>query len=301
MSNKPAAVDFILLLALALMFSSSFLFIKFAVQTITPLSLATGRMMIAAVILYIVMRMQGDKLPKDRRSWLFFVAVGIIGNVIPFSLISWAELTVDSSVAAILIGTVPLISFVMGHFITSDEKLTVTKSIGLIIGFCGIIVLIGPSALLDLGDNVISQLAVIAGGTGYVIASFTARAMPDMTPIVRATGVLIVASMISLTISLTFDQPWTLTPSLTSLGALVILGIFPTAIATVVLFVLIVRSGATFVSLNNYLNPVLGVLWGFLFMSESPDEKVFGGLILITLGVVFTQIKFPERSAKNSK
>ncbi|MBE7636099.1 EamA family transporter [Sneathiella sp. P13V-1] len=290
MSNKVETVDYLVLVALSVMFSSSFMFIKIAIETLTPLMVASGRLMIAMVLLYVFMKFRGESLPMDRRSWLFFIAIGIVGNAFPFFIISWAEQTVDSSVAGILIATIPLISYVVGHFATQDEKLTPLKMLGLLVGFGGIIVLIGPAALLNLGDNVVSQLAVILGGCGYVAASFIGRAMPPMSPTVRATGVLITATIIAVPICLIVDNPWTASPSLASIGAVVMLGIFPTAIATILLFFIIIRAGATFLALNNYLNPVFAIILGFVFLAEVPEAKTYLGLLLILGGVVITQL-----------
>ncbi|WP_169566582.1 DMT family transporter [Sneathiella limimaris] len=291
MSTKPQSVDFLALLSLSIMWSSSFLFIKFAVDTLPPQSVAAGRILIAAVVLYLVMRIRGAELPRDRRSWLFFIAVGIVGNVLPFNMISWAQLTTPSSVASILIGTAPLIGFVLGHLLTEDEKLTPDRVFGVLVGFIGLIVLIGPEAILQLGTNAVSQLAIVAGATCYVTAGFITRAMPPMDSFARAAGVLLVASIIAVPIAIYVDEPWTLTPSMESLGALVVLGIFPTAIATMVLYFVIMRVGATFVALNNYLNPVLGVLWGVLFAAEIPTSQTYMGLGLILAGMIFTQLK----------
>lgn len=207
MSNKPQTLDFLALLSLSLMWSSSFLFIKFAVETLPPQSVAAGRILIAAIVLYVVMRLSGARLPADRRSWIFFLILGVFGNVLPFNMISWAQLTVDSSIAAILIGTAPLIGFVLGHLLTEDEKLTTERVVGVTIGFGGLVVLIGPNAILELGNNVISQLAIVAGAACYVACGFVARNMPDMDAFSRAAGVLIVASMIAVPICLFVDQP----------------------------------------------------------------------------------------------
>lgn len=294
MSNKPQPLDFLALLALSLMWSSSFLFIKFAVDTLPPQTVAAGRILVAAIVLYVVMRLTKAKLPMDRRSWLFFLVIGFLGNVLPFNMISWAQLTVDSSIASILIGTAPLIGFVLGHLLTEDEKLTRERVIGVVVGFAGLIVLIGPNAILNLGTNAISQLAIVAGALCYVTSGFIARAMPGMNAFSRAAGVLLMASLIAVPIALFVDQPWTLSPSAQSLGALVVLGIFPTAIATVLLFFVIMRVGATFVALNNYLNPVLGVIWGYLFASEIPSLQTYTGLALILGGMIVTQLKFSK-------
>ncbi|MEP3248528.1 MAG: EamA family transporter [Sneathiella sp.] len=290
MLNKPQTLDYLALVGLALMWSSSFLFIKIAVETLTPLTVSSGRMLVAAVFLYVILKLKGGTLPWDRVSWFFFFLMGLVGNALPFFLISWAELEVDSSVAAILIGSVPLSAFVVGHFVTSDEKLTLPRLIGVISGFLGIVVMIGFEALAELGINAISQLAIVAGGFCYVCASFIARKMPPMDPVSRAAGVLITASLMSVPLCLYLDQPWLQTPSLSSLLAVGILGVFPTAIATLFLFFVIIRVGATFVSLNNYINPALGVVWGYFFIGEIPTSQAWAGLILISIGLVITQI-----------
>ncbi|MBL4907830.1 MAG: EamA family transporter [Sneathiella sp.] len=298
MSIKAQPLDYLALVALSLMWSSSFLFIKIAVETVTPMSVASGRMLIAAVALYLFMKIRGMSLPRDKRSWIFFFIIGLIGNAIPFFLISWAELTIDSSVASILIASAPLAAFMIGHVVTRDEKLTFVRFLGVITGFLGIIVLIGPESLFDLGVGALSQLAIVLGAICYVSAGFTARHMPDMDPSSRAAGVLIVASVIAVPITLYLDKPWTLSPSTDSLLALAMLGVFPTAIATLILFFLIMRVGATFVSLNNYINPVLGVVWGYFFMAEHPVQQTYIGLALILGGLVVTQLKFNNLGKK---
>ncbi len=298
MSTKPQTADFVALFMLSLLWSSSFLFIKIAVQTITPSTVAAGRIFIAALALYLIMRLRGARLPMDRRSWFFFLVIGIIGNVLPFNMISWAQVTVDSSIASILIGTAPLIGFVLGHLLTEDEKLTADRVFGVSVGFVGLIVLIGPDAILRLGTNAISQFAIVAGATCYVTSGFITRHMPAMDPIARAAGVLIVASVIAVPIALINDAPWTLTPDIGSVLALLVLGLFPTALATLILFFVIMRAGATFVALNNYLNPVLGVLWGYLFAREIPTVQTYAGLCLILGGMIFTQLKLSRFMVK---
>jgi len=297
MTAKPQTTDFMLLLGLSLMWSSSFLFIKIAVGTISPLTVATGRIVIAALVLYLFLKMRGQSLPKDRVSWLYFLAIGVIGNAVPFFLISWAELRVDSSVASILIASSPLASFIIGHFVTTDERLTPARLGGVVFGFIGIIVLIGPDAIMQLGVNAVSQLAIVVGAVGYVTASFIARRMPAMDPVTRSTGVLVTASVLLLPLCLLIDQPWTLSPSTESLMAVGVLGVLPTAVATLMLFMLIMRVGATFLALNNYLNPVLGVVWGYYFMQEIPTEQTFWGLALILFGLVVTQLRIGKRKS----
>ena len=301
MSSKAQPIDFLALVCLSLMWSSSFLFIKIAVETVTPLTVAAGRLLVAAIALYIFMKIRGASLPRDKRSWLFFFLIGLIGNSIPFYLISWAEVTIDSSIAAILIASAPLASFLIGHMVTADEKLTLPRITGVLAGFAGIVVLIGHESLLSFGTNAISQLAIVGGAICYVSASFIAKKMPPMDPYARAAGVLIMASLMSVPVSLFVDQPWTLTPSMDSLVAVLFLGLFPTAVATLILFFLVMRVGATFVALNNYINPVLGVAWGYWFMSENPSPQTALGLAMILGGLVVTQLKFAKTRRRDKE
>lgn len=291
MTQRAQARDIFVLIGLSLMWSSSFIFIKIAIETIPPVSISAGRILLAVVILGVVMVARKQKLPTDGRSWLFFLLIGCIGNGLPFFLISWGEIRIDSSVAAILIAASPLASFIVGHFVTTDERLNGPRSVGVLVGFIGIVVLIGPSALLALGADVISQLAVVGGAICYVSASFIARRMPPMGHTVKATGTLIMAAMVMVPLSLIIDRPWTLSPAPEALFAVGFLGLFSTALASLMLFYLIARVGATFLSLNNYINPVLGIIWGYLIAMEIPTTQTYIGLGLIMSGLLFTQLR----------
>lgn len=291
MTQRAQTTDILVLIGLSIMWSSSFIFIKIAVETIPPISISAGRILLATLILGLVMVAKKQKLPTDGRSWLFFLLIGCIGNGLPFFLISWGEIRVDSSVAAILIAASPLASFIIGHFITTDERLTGPRSAGVLVGFIGIVVLIGPYALLELGADVVSQLAVVGGAVCYVCASFIARRMPPMNQMAKSTGTLIMASLVMIPLSLILDQPWTLNPELEALLSVGYLGLFSTAIASLMLFYLIARVGATFLSLNNYINPILGILWGYLIATEIPTTQTYIGLALIMSGLLLTQLR----------
>ncbi len=296
-TNKAQPVDILILVGLSIMWSSSFVFIKVAVETIPPITISAGRITFAALLLGLFMIVRKEKLPTDPRSWLYFLMLGCIGNGLPFFLISWGEIRVDSSVAAILIAASPLSSFIIGHLVTTDERLNLPRTVGVVIGFIGIIMLIGPESILALGEDAVSQLAIVGGAICYVCSSFIARRMPPMSQSAKSTGTMIVATFVMIPMSLLIDQPWTLAPTTEAFLSVAYLGLFSTAIASLMLFFLISRVGATFLSLNNYINPILGIAWGYFLVSEVPTLQTWAGLGLILAGLIVTQFRRRVRAS----
>ncbi|MBC8267993.1 MAG: EamA family transporter [Rhodospirillaceae bacterium] len=282
-SVRPA----LLLLLLATIWSSSFGFIKVGVETIPPMTLAAVRIILAALLLYGVARFKGMAIPKDKQFWWLAFLMGIFGNGLPFTLIGWGEQTIDSGLAAILMSVMPLATILLLHVFSSDERLTPAKLFGMVVGFCGVVVLVGPEALKGLGGDAVRQIAVASGALCYAIATTIAKNVPRLHPAVSGTAVMTMGGIQMTVLSLFFDQPWLLSPSLMSSFSAVYLGLFPTAVATLIYFHLIKERGATFIAFNNYLIPGLGVLWGVLFLSEHVSvQEIFAlGLILTGIGI----------------
>ncbi len=276
---------FLLLIALATIWSSSFTVIKVGVETLPPITLAALRIVLATGVLYGYMRTQGLSLPRSRRFWKLAFWVGLLGNGLPFTLIGWGEQTIDSGLAAILMAVMPLASVLLVHIYTTDERLTVPKVIGIVTGFLGVIVLVGPESLKGLGGDLVAQLAVAGGAVCYAAANTVAIRMPTLHPVERSTAVLAMASLQLIPLSLWFDRPWALSPDPASLVAAVYLGLFPTALAAIIYFHLITIRGATFIALNNYMVPALGVIWGWLFLSERVSAQGAAALALILAGI----------------
>jgi len=275
----------LLLIALASIWSSSFSVIKIGVQTVPPITLSAFRIGLAAVVLYGYMRMKGLLIPRNRKFWKLAFVVGLFGNGLPFALIGWGEQTIDSGLAAILMAVMPLSTLLLLHIFTGDERLTAPKLTGIGTGFLGVVVLVGPEALKGLGGDVIAQLAVAGGAVCYAVASTAATHMPRVHPAQRGAAVLLVAAAQMIPLSLWFDAPWTLSLDATSIASGVYLGLFPTALATIIYFYLISARGATFIALNNYVIPGLGVIWGWLFLGEIVSLQALGALALILLGI----------------
>lgn len=281
----------VLLLILGAIWSSAFLFIKIGVETIPPMTVAAGRIVLAAILLCIYLKIRGESLPPWGRVWWVVFLVGLLGNGLPFTLIGWGEQRIDSSLAAILMAIMPLSTVLLSHFLTSDERLNGPRIAGVVFGLAGVVVLVGPETLLRLGEDAWRQLAVAGGALCYAAAAVAARRLPPLPPASRGAAVMLCATLQMLPLALWFDQPWTLAPSMESTVAVIYLGLFPTALATIMLFYLLTLRGATYVAMNNYLIPVFGVFLGALFLGEQITAQAMGALALILIGIAIASFR----------
>ncbi len=282
----------VLLLALTAMWGSSFMFIKLGVATVPPATLAASRLALGAVLLYAVMRMRGLALPPLGRRWLPFVALAIVGNCAPFYLITWGQQFIDSALAGILIAVMPLATLLLAHFFVAGERMTAGRALGFCVGFAGVMVLMGPTALAGLGGSLLkvaAQAAVLTGALCYAANTIIARRSIATDFLVVSTAVLIVASALMAPVALVFDRPWALVPSVASIAAIVWLGIGPTALATILYFRLIASAGPTFMAIVNYLSPVVALLAGVVLLGEEPGATAVAGLVLILFGVALSR------------
>ncbi|WP_417432597.1 DMT family transporter [Kiloniella sp.] len=293
LSDKPQAHQYILLVLLGAIWGSSFFLIKITLESITPVTLTAFRLFFASIVLSGLVLILGKRFPRDLQTWGYYALIGITGNILPFVLISWGELHIDSGLAAILMAIIPLTALLIAHLWTEDERMSLPKFIGTVIGFGGVILLVGPEALNGLGDSVLGQLAVAFASFCYGASSVYARkvGLVKQDPIVNGSGILLCASLMALPMAFIVEDPMSLEPSFLSIGSLLILSIVSTAIAYIILYYLLGAVGATFTALNNYLVPVFGMIWGFLFLSESYELEAFIALAVILLGIIITQIK----------
>lgn len=289
--QRPRFRDYFLLVVLAAIWGSSFMFIKLAVADIPPLTIAAMRIVIAAAVLIVVGRMRGLRLPRGRRVWMLFVVLAITGNAGPFFLISWGESHIDSAMAAILIAFVPLSTVILAHFMTRDERLTWPKALGVGLGLFGIVILLGGVGTDQLAGDHIAQGAILLAAVSYAFASLIARRLPPMPSLATAMAVVICAVGIAVPLSLIVDRPWELAPSALSMISVVYLGVASTAMGTLILYYLIRRTGATFVSFNNYLAPLYGAVLGVGVLGEILTWGIAVGLALILLGVSLSNLR----------
>jgi drug/metabolite transporter (DMT)-like permease len=293
-ATQPNRLDYGLLIALGAVWGSSFLLIKWAVQTIPPATVATGRIAIGAIVLLLIVALRRHSWPRTRRVWLLLAIMGLFGNVIPFTLINWGEVRIASSLTAILMSTVPLATIFLAPVFVRDEPITAGKVVGVVLGMVGVAALIGPSALAGAHGELLGQIAVTLAAFCYALNGLVVRRLPQMPVETISASALLCATIVALPLSSFVDQPWQITPSPASLAALVCLGIVNTAGGYILLFRLIKRTGAGFASFNNFLVPVFGVFWGALLLDEQLSWRIIGGLLLIFAGLAAVKL-WPSR------
>ena len=283
--KQPKYQDYVLLAALGAVWGSSFMLIKVALTTIPPVTLAIGRVAIGALVLAIIIMARRQAWPASGRAWVLLAVMGVVGNVIPFSLINWGEVRIDSALAAILMSTIPLATIMLAPLFVRDEPITPGKLLGVALGMVGVAILIGPGALLGAQGELLGQLAVTAAALSYAFNGLIARRLPQMPVEVISASTLLCATIAGLPLCLLVDQPWQIEPSFLSLVALVTLGIVNTAGGYLLLFRLTLRAGSGFASFNNFLVPLFGVMWGVLLLGERPSTTALLGLLLIFAGL----------------
>ena len=285
------------------MWGSSFMFNKIGVASLPPLSLVAARISVAAVVLLVLLKWQGVRLPASAPTWLGYTLLGIVGNIVPFFLITWGQQTVPSAVAGILMAIMPLATLVLAHFFVAGERLSLQRAAGFAVGFCGIVVLFGPDAhrvLSGLDGQLLAKLAVLAGALCYAANSILARRLVRSDFLAAATGTMLISTLIAVPLALSVEQPWRAVPSAASLGAALWLGVGPTAVATILYFKLISSAGPTFMSLVNYLSPALAVLLGVGLLGEELSAQAYFGLGLILAGSALSQWRQRQQVLKKS-
>ncbi len=286
MPRAPHSGDWLSLLALTVLWGSAFLFNELALASFSPSVLVGGRIAIATALIYGYLRLTGEKLPPPGRAWLPMLILAIFGNVLPFQLIAWAQLHIDSSLAGILMAVMPLFVLTLAHYFIPGARLTASRLVGFILGFAGVTVVIGPEFLRGLAGNtaLFGTIAALGAALSYSISTIYARRLGAGDPVKRAAGMLIVASVLAAPAAL-IDLPSVAAPSLASVAALIVLGLLATGFATLLYFRLVQGPGPTFLSFVNYLVPVWAVTAGALLLDESLSPTVFLGLALILSGI----------------
>lgn len=292
-ATRRTLAEWLLLAGLVVMWGSSFMFIKLGVATVPTATLVAFRLVIGAVILLAILYLRGARLPPFGRVWGNYLILAVLGNCIPFTTITWGQQRTDSALAGILMAVMPLATMMLAHRFVTGERMTRNSALGFILGFSGILVLMGPSALSGVGGSTLatlSQFAILFGALCYAANSVITRLIAHGDDVLTAsTAMLLVASMIALPVALIVDQPWTLAPASSSVAAIVWLGVGPTAIATVFYFRLIATAGPTFMSLVNYMSPAVAVFLGVVLLGETPGIHAYLALLLILAGIAVSQ------------
>ena len=287
-NRQMGAGEWGMLLALSALWGGSFFFNEIAVRQLPVFTVVVARVMLAALILWVVMRLGGQPMPKDRRVWAAFFAMGLLNNVIPFSLIVAGQQSLASGVASILNAATPLFTVIFAHFLTVDERMTPARLAGMLTGFLGVAVMIGPAALRGMGGNLGAQLMCLGGAVSYALAGIFGRRFRTMgvTPIQTATGQVTASSVILLPLMLIVDRPWALPmPGMDAVAALIAVAALSTALAYLLYFRILATAGATNLLLVTFLIPVSAILLGTLVLDEVLLPRHIAGMALIGLGL----------------
>ena len=277
--------DLACLLALATLWGGSYSFIKLGVETIPPITLIAARTLIAGAVLIAVIRWRSLSLPRDPAIWRRFLIQACLNSAVPFTLIAWAETSVDAGLAVILNAGSPIFAFLISLLLFRTEAAAGRKLIGVVAGLLGVCLIVGIAALSGFGRELWAQLALVAAAACYGGAALFGRNFKGLDPIMPACGSLICGAVILIPFSLIIDRPWTLAPSATSIQALLALSVFSTALAFILYFRLIDRIGTVGTTSVAYLRVPTGVAIGVLFLGERLSPTAWAGLALVILGV----------------
>lgn len=294
---SPALANWIRLISLGLIWGSSFIAVEIAIETLPPLTVAAGRITLAAILLVPLAIFLGDGLPGlrtrvDRRLWLFATFVAASGNALPFAMLSWGQNYVTAGLAAIFMSSLPLIVLPLSHFLIPGEGMTRRRITGFTIGFCAVVILIGPAVLLDIGGGaieVLAQLACLGAVTCYALASIGTKLAPKIHALSFSAAAMSLAALMIAPAALLFERPFEAQASAASILAVVYLGVLPTALAMVLLVKVLENAGPPFLSLVNYQVPVWAMVFGAVLLGETIEPRFGLALALILLGVAISQ------------
>jgi drug/metabolite transporter (DMT)-like permease len=276
--------DLALLALLATLWGASYTFIKVGVESIPPVTFIAARTVIAAVVLLGVLRWRGMVMPSDPAIWRRFLFQACLNSVIPYTLIAWAEQSVDAGLATILNSSAPIFTFMLTWFVAGHSP-TGRQLVGVISGMCGICLIVGVQALSGIGQEFTAELALVAAAVCYAGAAIFGRNFKGLDPMMPATGSLVCGAIILIPLSLVMDHPWTLAPSGRSVVALFCLSVFSTALAFTIYFRLVHTLGSVGTTSQAYLRVPIGVAIGVIFLGEALAPTTLIGLVFVAAGV----------------
>jgi drug/metabolite transporter (DMT)-like permease len=289
----PRLTELALLLVLATLWGASYAFIRVAVESIPPVTLMAGRTLIAAGLLAAFLHQRGIRLPRTRSAWRQFAVQAVLNSVLPFTLLAWALREVEAGLAAILNSCAPLFVFLGTWAWSRQETVTWTRLLGVLLGLAGTALVLGGEALQHAGDRLLPQLAIILATVCYAGAALYGRNFRGLSPATPAAGSLLCGAVVLLPASIVIDRPWTLSPSMASLLALLALAVFSTALALVIYFRLIATLGSVATTAQAYLRVPIAAAIGVLFLGESLAPSAWIGLVLVMAGVAAMNLPVP--------
>lgn len=295
-------VSWLLVAALGVIWGGSLTMTSIAVADLPPLTVATGRIVVAAAASFALATVFAGGLPPWGRIWLFALGAAVAANAAPFALLAWAQGHISGGLAAICMATMPLIVLPMAAAFVPGERMTRLQLLGCLLGVAGVAYLIGVDALFELGGDAVqvaAQLACVGAATGYAAGSILAKNAPPTEPIAFAAATLLLATAFMVPLTLATEAPfdprraWTAS----AIGAVVFVGLIGTALTTVLLLIVLRRAGPSFLSTVNFQIPIWAMLFGALFLGETIPVRAPLALAIIFAGVAVSQ--FGDRWARS--
>ena len=286
--KQPSLFDYFLLTILALIWASAFFNIKIATYSFGPVTIAFLRVFFGAIPVLLLCYFKNIKIEAFSNDWHWFAMIGFINLVAPFFLIAYGVKSVQSNLAAILMSTTPLSSTVLGHLYLKNEKFNFVKTIGILIGFSGIVFLFSDNLLID-ENNFLSALLILLGSTCYVIGGVLTLKISKKKNENVTGSILIWATIILVPLVAFIEQPWYIKPRLDSTISVIYLGLVSTGIAWLLRFKILVKNGLIFQSQVSYLIPIFGTILSYIFLKEIITFKVFISLVAVVVGIYFVK------------
>lgn len=280
--------EWIMLILLSILWGGSFLFMKVALAELPIFVIVFARVGFAAITLLVYLKIGGEVVPSGKQVWLAFFVMGFINNLVPFSLLVWGMTEIASGLAAILNAMTPVFTVLVAHFMTSDERISINKISGVVLGLAGVVVLIGFEALDGFSASLLAMLACLGAALSYAFAAAYGRRFKKLgiRPAQVAFGQVSASSLLLFPLAMYADSPWNLPmPTLTTWMALLALGVFSTALAYVLYFQILAVAGATNIALVTLLVPISAIFLGWFILDEALSQNQFGGMALITAGL----------------
>ena len=286
--RSPKLTDYILLIVLALIWSSAFFNIKIATYSFGPVTIALLRIFFGAIPVVALCLYKKIKIEAFSKDWQWFALIGMVNLVIPFFLIAYGVQKVQSNLAAILMASTPLSATVLAHFFTSNEKINLTKTFGVLLGFSGIVFLFSDNILIN-ENNFFSALIIFFASTFYVIGGLLTLKISNKKNENVTASILIWATLFLIPITVFTEQPWNLNPSMESIISVIYLGIVATGLAWLLRFRILINNGLVFQAQVAYLIPIFGIILSYIFLKEIITPKVLVAVVAIIIGIYFVK------------
>jgi drug/metabolite transporter (DMT)-like permease len=283
-------VNLLLLIALGTIWGASYLFIKVIVAEVPAFTLVAGRLSVAALTMWGIVRVLGQTMPRSSRMWGAFALLGLVGLAVPYMLITWGEQYISSGLASLLQATTPLFTVLLAQLWARDERITVARATGVLVGFAGVALLMLPDLQSGVRASLPGQLAIVGSSLCYAwTAIYARRWLQGQPPLTSATGQLTMGAAFTLPASLLFDRPAGLSLSLPAWASWAALTLLGTVLAYVIYYTLIARTSATFTTMTTYIIPINGVVLGALVLHEPLSLTILASLVLILVAVLLVR------------